>query len=115
LTRTQVFFNTVHVGGAADVMDAEKTGVLQSLLVDLARSADVDFPPPPEAAMVELIAFISLTAAAYMRLPLWFSDQSNRRNSIFVATDRGAAAWPGKVRIFFCDQPASPAGEWHRH
>jgi hypothetical protein len=48
----QVFFNTVHVGGAADVMDAEKTGVLQSLLVDLARSPDVDFPPPPEAAMV---------------------------------------------------------------
>jgi hypothetical protein len=47
-----VFFGTVHVGGATEVMDVDKTGLLVSMLVDLAHAPPVEFPPPPEAAMV---------------------------------------------------------------
>lgn len=56
LLKCQVFFNSAHIGGAVDVLAAERTGLLTSLLVELARSKDeADFPPPPDAAMVCMI------------------------------------------------------------
>ena len=51
-----MFFGSQHVGGATEVMEAEKTGVLVSLLVTLAKSRPVPFPPSPEAAMVRVIS-----------------------------------------------------------
>lgn len=53
LPGVQVFLGSAHAGGSSDILSAEKTGVLASLLVDLARSKDLDeFPPQPDAAMV---------------------------------------------------------------
>ncbi len=51
-TVPQIFFGRQYVGGAAEVIEADKAGLLVPLLVNLARSRPVPFPPLPEAAMV---------------------------------------------------------------